>query len=399
LWGPWTWTVSREVLFSVHGPALRTPHGLYAVRFSGFGEVRQIEQWYRMNKARDRSEWRAAMDLLAVPMFHTIYADAEGSIGYVYNARLPVREPGWDWRGYLPGDTARTLWTEYLPASRLPRVEDPESGFVQNCNSSPFRTTTGAGNPDPAAFADTHGIQTRMTNRALRALELLAADPSLELEELWAVKFDTAYHPESPLARMAARARSLLTDSADAADREIRRALEAFDLEADLDDPRFALPAMAFAGFTLDRDLGSEIPPDSELLRAVRSTAAHLRQRFGGLELPWGQINRLRRGEVDLPLAGGPDLLHAIYGELDGDGRWRGVAGDSYILLAAWDAAGAVRSWSLHPYGSATLDSSSPHYADRAHAFARREPQPVWLDEEEIRRHLEAEYRPGEPRP
>ena len=33
----------------------------------------------------------------------------------------------------------------------LPRVVDPPSGFVQNCNGSPFRTTTGDGNPDPAA--------------------------------------------------------------------------------------------------------------------------------------------------------------------------------------------------------------------------------------------------------
>ncbi len=75
-----------------------------------------------------------------------------------------------------------------------------------------------------------------------------------------------------------------------------------------------------------------------------------------------------------------------------------GRTGDSYVLLAAWDSAGEVSSWSIHPFGSATLDETSPHYADQAPIFARRELKPVWLDEAEIRAHLEREYRPGEER-
>ena len=73
-----------------------------------------------------------------------------------------------------------------------------------------------------------------------------------------------------------------------------------------------------------------------------------------------------------------------------------GVAGDSYVLIADWDKQGQVRSWSIHQYGTATLDAGSPHYADQAPLFAARRLKPVWLDEAEIRAHLEREYRPGQ---
>ena len=68
-----------------------------------------------------------------------------------------------------------------------------------------------------------------------------------------------------------------------------------------------------------------------------------------------------------------------------------------YLLLVEWDRQGRLRSRSIHNYGSATLDARSPHYADQAPLFARQELKPVWMDEADIRAHLEREYRPGEP--
>ena len=50
---------------------------------------------------------------------------------------------------------------------------------------------------------------------------------------------------------------------------------------------------------------------------------------------------------------------------------------------------------SIHQFGSATLDAASPHYADQAPLYQREEMKPVWLDEAEVRQHLEREYRPG----
>ena len=64
--------------------------------------------------------------------------------------------------------------------------------------------------------------------------------------------------------------------------------------------------------------------------------------------------------------------------------------------MVRWAADGTVTSTSLHQYGSATLDETSPHYADRAEPFANRQLQPIWLDEADIRANLEREYKPGD---
>ena len=42
IWGFLPWSVSREALYSEHGPAIRTDHGTYAVRYAGMGEIRQL---------------------------------------------------------------------------------------------------------------------------------------------------------------------------------------------------------------------------------------------------------------------------------------------------------------------------------------------------------------------
>ena len=236
LFGPFHWTFKREVLASVHGPVMRTEHGTFALRFSGFGEVRQLEQWYRMNKAESLEEWKQAMAMTAIPMFNTVYADSQGNIGYLYNGRLPQRTEGFDYAGRLPGDTSEVLWDHDapLPFEALPQVWNPPTGFVQNCNNTPFRTTQDPHNPDPAAFPDTLGIESRMTNRALRALSLFADPETLSLEQVLARKFDTTYAADSALARLRSRALGLEPEGAYG---EAAEVLAAFDLETDLDDP------------------------------------------------------------------------------------------------------------------------------------------------------------------
>ena len=71
LWGPLAITVRRDAWWSVHGPVVRGPRGTFAVRLAGYGEVRQVEQWFRMNKAQLR--WTSgsdAMRMQALPMFN-----------------------------------------------------------------------------------------------------------------------------------------------------------------------------------------------------------------------------------------------------------------------------------------------------------------------------------------
>jgi acyl-homoserine-lactone acylase len=388
------WTVRREVLWSVHGPVVRRPHGTYALRLAGQGETRQVEQWHRMNKARNLEEWREAVRLQALPMFNMGYADDAGHIAYLYNARLPRRAPGFDWQADLPGNTSATLWTDYLPFEELPWVLDPPAGFVQNANSSPFHATMGAGNADPARYPASLGIERRDTNRALRMLALLGADEHISAEEFEAIKYDVTYAPESAAGRAWQRLAGAATP-ADPLTREAWEVLKAWDRRADAANPRAALALLTLQ----PSDSNAEPSSDEALLARLQETAQWLKDHHGRLEVPWQEVLRLRRGAADLGLGGGPDLLRAVYPERTKDGRLRGIVGDSLILFVEWDRQGRLRSRSIHNHGSATRDQRSPHFADQSPLFARQELKPVWMDEAEVRAHLEREYRPGEVRP
>jgi penicillin amidase/acyl-homoserine-lactone acylase len=392
LLGPLHWTFHREVLWSVYGPVVRSQRGTFAIRFSNMGDVRPVEQWYRMNRAHSFEEWLDAMRMGALPMMNCGYADRRGNIAYLYNARLPLRAEGYDWRGHVPGNTSRTLWTQYLPFERLPLVKNPPSGFVQNCNGTPFRTTTGKGNPDPADYPASLGIETSLTNRGLRALELFGADSSITREQFDAYKFDVGYSRTSAVARrldQLLRARG----SDDPLLREAFTVLQAWDLRASADSPQAALAILTLQ--PADDNDGAEIPTASLVARLARA-ARELKQHFGRIDVRWSEVNRLRRGSLDVGLGGAPDVLHAVYGTLGDDGRLVGHSGDSYVLLAEWDPQGRVGSRSIHQYGTATRNTRSRHFADQAPLFARCELKPVWLDEPEIRQHLEADYAPGE---
>ena len=391
LWGPFHWTFKREVLASVHGPVMRTEHGTFALRFSGFGEVGQVEQWYRMNRATHREQWLEAMAIGAIPMFNTVYADQAGNIGYVYNARLPDRQEGFDYGSELPGDRSEAIWTlvDPMPLEELPQVWNPESGFVQNCNNGPFTTTRDPENPSVADFSPVHGIEHRITNRGLRALELFGGSEPLSPEQILGLKFDTTYHLGSALARLHRRAIRLIDQEPEGD--EPAKVLKAFDFETDVQDPHAALVILGLGPF-IEPPVD---PTDAQLRQSIEDAARRLKEHFGTLTVPWGEVNRLRRGEVDLPLAGAPDVLHAIYGEPDDDGRLRAVAGDSYVLIATWAPDGTVSSQSLHPFGSATLDESSPHFADQAALFAERRLKPVLFERSQVESRLERRYRPG----
>ena len=392
--GPLSWTAHREVLWSVHGPVVRGPRGVFAIRIAGYGDVRHIEQWYRMNKASRFEEWLDAMRMNALPMFNVGYADREGHIYYVYNGRLPRRPEGYDWAGIVPGNTSRTLWTESLPFDGLPQVKDPPSGFVQNCNSSPFQTTLGPGNPEEAAYSRTLGIETRMTNRSRRALELLGADEQITREEFDRYKFDVQYSTASMVAEGLGRLLAAPAP-ADALARQAQQLLRGWDLAATAESRTTALALMALMP-TDEPEAGAA--PTPVLLQRLTAAAHLLQEKFGRIDVPWHEVLRLRHGLVDIGLSGGPDLLHAVYGRPGADGRIAGVAGDSYILLVEWDGQGRVSSRSIQPYGSATLEARSPHYADQAPLFAAGRLKPVWMEESDIRAHLEREYRPGEAR-
>jgi penicillin amidase/acyl-homoserine-lactone acylase len=385
--------VSREVLRSVHGPVIRGPQGVFAVRYPTSGGVRQLAQNYAMNKARTLAEWKAAMALQAVPSVNYIYADEKGNIGYLSNGIYAERKAGVDWSGpYMPGDKSDLIWTKVRPFSQSPQIWNPKSGWVFNANNTPFRATDPAHDLKPADFPASMALQppSDMTNRAFRALETYGADSSISAAEFDTYKYDLAYSAQSD---EAAWVKAVLAADA-AGDGDLAAAQDAlrkWDGSTDLHNRGAALVALMW----LERRRNPGWTP----VQMVKSAAGRLKAAYGRVDPEWGEVNRLRRGPLDIPVDGGPDTFRALYGALDPDGRLRGVNGDCYIMFVEWDAKGRMTSRSVHQYGSATLDASSPHYADQSPLFAAHKTKPVLFTEAQLAGHIARTYRPGEATP
>jgi acyl-homoserine-lactone acylase len=376
-------TVSREVLRSAHGPAMRTDHGTFAIRYAGMDEVRQPEEYYRLNKARNLTQWKAALAMGLLPSINYVYADEKGNIGYVYNGRFPVRKEGVDWSGVVPGDRSDLIWTAQLPFEKMPQLWNPKSGLVFNSNNTPFRASDPADDLKPGDFSKTLGIQTDMTNRAYRVLETYGEDHSIAAEAFNDYKYDLAFSARSDVAKGLAALMSIPAGP-DADLAAAQALLKTWDRRTDVHSR-----AAALAVTTLMKLQGGGAP-----LAALKTSMADLKTHFGRIDPEWGEVNRIRHGKVDLAIDGGPDIYRAVYGRPGPDGRLTAAGGDTYVMFVTWDKAGRLSSRSIHQFGSATQDQASPHYADQTPLFVAMKTKPVWFTEAELKGHIARNYQP-----
>ena len=394
--GPLAIRVTREILWSVHGPVIRRPHGTYAIRYATMDKINQVEEYYRLNKADGVAAAFRALEMQAIPNLNFTFADRDGTIAYVYNAVFPKRDPAYDWQKYLPGDTSATVWNLYEPFSAVPKVINPKAGFVYNANNTPFTSTAVEEDLKPEAFAQQLGIETRETNRCLRLQEQLSADSSITREEFRAIKYDKKYSTRSELAKLIARIGAMdFSKEADAADLKAAQALlRTYDLSADAENRGAALAIMVGLPVVVPTYQGK---PEGDVLASMRQAIATLKQHYGRLDPKWGEVNRFRRGTIDAPANGGPDVLRDFESDVvpQADGKFEARKGDTLYYFVEWDKAGKLSAEGIHQFGSATLDKASPHYADQSPIFLKEQVKPIWFDEAELRKHLEREYRPG----
>ena len=383
LWGFFPWSVSREVLRSVHGPALRTDHGVYAIRYAGMDEMKQVEQWLAMNKAKNFEEWQAAIALNYIQSFNFVYANRHGDIHFIHNAQLPMRAPNWQWDQYLPGDRSDLIWDAYHPTSSLPQVTNPSSGFVHSANQTPFNITAASDNPRQRDVPANGGWQTRMTNRATRGLELFEDFGEISFDEAWQLKHDNSYsinYRGIAFLQQVTRLPKTSDRIAEAID-----ILSNWDRATDKNNRGAALGVCVLAAEWQAESGGSSNPDPQPILDDCIEQTLDI---GGRLDPRWGDVNRHGRDDTHWPVAGGPDTLRAIYSRrLDGDDHLTAVAGDGLYYLIRWMPDGDMRALGTHQYGNDMTNPDSPHYLDQAEDFTNEVlHQPLYSDQDRIGR-------------
>jgi acyl-homoserine lactone acylase PvdQ len=390
--GPITVTVKRPTRWSVHGPVLDTNEGPVAIRWASMDEPRGVEDSYRMMKARSVTEARAILVPLRMPSTYRIFADRTGAIARYYLARMPVRVEGPDWKGMLPGDESRLVWTAVEPFEALPHMENPPEGWLTEANSSPFAQMGSATDPDPKQFPKRFGIETDLTNRARRATALMKAAGPTDREQLWTIKMDDRYNPAALAPKL--RDEVLAADWAgEPALADAVSLLRAWDLTLTPENRSAALAMLAFQPVGTALFQGHK-PPG--LKASVEAARDFLIRHHGRLDVPWRTINQLHRGGRLVSLTGGPDVLRAVNSVADEPtGTLRAIVGDSLVIRVEWDRQGRQRVETVSPYGAATGRPLSPHHTDQMDLFAAGRMKDVPMDLAAREAALTKRYRPG----
>jgi acyl-homoserine-lactone acylase len=361
--GPVVVPIPKTLRFSVQGPAFQTADGWVAVRYAGAGELRALEQFYRMGRAQNFDQWRAAMAMRAIPSFNFIYGDNAGQIAYLYNASLPRRPAvNVDWSGCVPGDTSATLWNQRAYIANTPTLINPRSGWLYSTNGAPWSSTDASADMRPADYPDAAPfIETYLTNRGLRAVEVLSPEPTISEPQLEAAKFDVAYSTHS---RMAAAIQTILAadSSHDSALADIQRALRAWDMRSNSENRGAALANLMFEPLYEAR---RNRQPEPDPVTTARSAAEYLNTHFHRLDPAWGEVLRLRHGNVDLAMDGANDALRGIRWARERDGRLNANFGDGLMMIMDWAPDHTLSVRVISQWGASSHEAT-PHYNDQS---------------------------------
>jgi penicillin amidase len=386
-----------------HGPIvedLKHDGKVYlAARVTNIDRMVLNRQMLAMVKATNLDEFRAAVAINQFPFMNLIYADQQKNIYFLYNGVIPRRDASFDWSKPLDGADPRTEWHGFHRVDELPQVLNPESAFVQNCNSSPF-TTTDVGNPDAADFprymAEDAGDDKR---RAKMSRQILREMHGITLDDLKVAAYDTTlYWPQHQLPKYARELAKLKKDDP----------LEATLVKPYLDhlldwDCRITTDSTQATLCTAwyEELFGSNYPGEVMLpeyqgnlpaqFNALVRAAAKLKLQYGDWRVAWGQIHRAQRREnsadllelpfddrrPSLPSVGGHGPMGVIFTQYYSPyldipfvkqlKNQYGLIGATY--MGVFEFGDRVEGATVLHFGESG-DPNSPHFFDQAQLLA-----------------------------
>ena len=387
-----------EIKISKHGPVMgEKDNKAWVVRIAGLENDKLFEEYHKMISAGNFSEFESALKMMQIPMFNLLYADKEGNIFYLFNGNLPKRPEGnfAYWRGTIDGTRSTLIWNETLSYDELPKVLNPPTGFLQNANDPPWNCTY----PpllDPRKFPS-YVAPVGMGFRPQHAINMIKNDSSVSFDELISYKLNTGVetadrflddllaavdkYPDS-IALQAAAILKVWDRKTDAASKGAVLFSAWFEK---LTPTMYATRWDPFRPVTTPDGLSDE----KMAVAILTQVAKEVKEKYGLLDIAWGEVFRFRMNGIDLPANGGlqqEGIFMSMSYTRDADNKFRAEGGETFIAITEFGKS--PQASVLLGYGNAT-QKESKHITDQLNLLSKKKLRQALLTKADVLKHLE----------
>jgi len=411
--------------FTDHGPVMAERNGQWISVQSFNRSMRSLIQSWERTKSTGFNSFKKTMELRANASNNTVFADDKGNIAYWHGDFVPRRDTSFDWTKPVDGTSSTTAWKGLHTLDEIVHVYDPATGWIQNCNSTPF-TCSGSSSPnrtDYPAYMAPDG----QNFRAINAARLLSNGSAFTLDKTIAAGYDltlTAFEILVPALVSSFEKNVKPGDSLYVELHDVVELLKGWDYRCGENS----------VATTIAVEWGQRLMPQIWKLRnnekdadqvtqtkafaataSIQEMAAPLADAIHQLEkdfqywrIPWGAINRYQRltgdlvehfddNQPSLPVGFASSqwgMLAAFNSRRFSDtNMYYGVSGASFICAVEFGKK--IKAKSLLT-GGESGDPASKHFADQALMYTKGQFKDVWFYKEDVLKHAEQTYHPGE---
>jgi acyl-homoserine lactone acylase PvdQ len=406
--------------YTHHGPVMCSRDGRWLTLKANNRSFNALLESWQITKANNFDEYKKAMSLLSNATNNTVYADDKGNTAFWYGNFIPKRDPKYDWTLPVDGTTSATEWKGVHSLDEIVHVYDPQSGYIQNCNATPF-ASAGKSSPDKIQYP-AYMAPDGQNFRGVHAISLLHEAKKLTLDSVIAKGYDKYLAAFDVMLPPLFQVYEQSDDSVKNEFAEPFKTLQNWDKRA---SPTSVGTTLAVLWGTIM--MAEQMPraktveegtyATERIATMAKKTNLHvqfnyflkvlsdLKSKYGTWQVPWGELNRYQRpadgvfddtkpsvpvGQVSSAFGQLPSFVSR---QMPGTEKRYGYSGNSFV--AAVEFGKRVKAKSIIT-GGQSFDRASKHFTDQAQMYLDGRFKDVLFYKEDVLKHVERQYHPGE---